>query len=124
MYLRSGGAEGGMRGENTVLLLTTTGRKSGKLSTVPLLFFPEGGELMVVASNYGREIVPDWYLNIQANPRVKIQIYLETFDATARTVTPEERPGLWQDLIEVSPFYGNYQANMQREIPLVMLKRD
>lgn len=113
-----------MRGENTVLLLTTIGRITGKPSTVPLLFFPEGGELLVVASNYGREIVPDWYRNIQANPRVKIQIYLELFDATARTAEGAERARLWEDLIEVAPFYGNYQANMQREIPLVMIKRN
>jgi deazaflavin-dependent oxidoreductase (nitroreductase family) len=122
-YRRTDGADGGTSGGHAVLLLTTTGRISGRRSTVPLNYFPAGDELLVVASSYGLEVAPDWYHNLAANPLVRVQVLADTFDAVARTAGPEERARLWQRLVEVAPFYGRYQAQMRREIPLVLLKR-
>ncbi len=68
--------------------------------------------------------MPDWYQNLTADPRVRVQIAAGEFAAIARTAKPEERPPLWADLIAKAPFYGAYQANLKRTIPLVILERD
>ena len=122
-YRRSNGAEDDTRGGHQVLLLTTTGRKSGRPFVVPLMYFPDGDRQLIVASNYGDERAPDWYRNLVAHPVVRVQIGAGEFDATARATDGEERSRLWKALIKQAPFYGRYQKNMQRQIPLVLLER-
>ena len=122
-YLASNGTKGGTRGGQPVLLLTTTGRVSGEPRMVPLMYFPVGDEMMLAASNYGRELVPDWYRNIEKNPNVRLRLGAEDVSATARIATGEERQRLFDHLVNEAAFYGGYQKMMQREIPLVLLKR-
>jgi deazaflavin-dependent oxidoreductase (nitroreductase family) len=76
-----------------------------------------------VASKGGAPEPPDWYLNLQQNPEVEVQIKGERFRAHARTATPEEKPAMWQHMVEVWPDYAEYQTKTDREIPVVVLDR-
>lgn len=122
-YRLSEGAEGGYVEGRPVLLLTTTGRRTGRLATVPLVFFPEGDQFNVVAANAGRERAPDWLLNLQTTPMVQVKVFTDEFTATARVATAEERASRWEELIAAAPFIGEYQRKMRREIALVVLIR-
>jgi deazaflavin-dependent oxidoreductase (nitroreductase family) len=107
-----------------LLLLTTTGARSGRRYTTPMMFVgQDDGRLMVIASNIGAPSHPDWYRNLAANPRVTVEVGAETFDATATTAAGEERARLWAGLIESHPFFADHQAKTSREIPLVLLER-
>jgi deazaflavin-dependent oxidoreductase (nitroreductase family) len=94
--------------------------------TAPLIYRPYGtGErYVVVASKGGAPDHPDWYLNLRADPKVRVQIEGDRFTATARDATPEERPELWGMMAEVWPDYDEYQKQTDREIPVVVLERD
>ena len=122
LYRLSGGAIGGRVGQERVLLLTTTGRKSGKSHTVPVSFFTSGGVPFVIASNAGLESHPAWYLNLSAQPQVQIQIGREHWAAIARTAGSEERERLLASVIAESPQRAERQPRT-RQIPLVILVR-
>jgi deazaflavin-dependent oxidoreductase (nitroreductase family) len=108
----------------TTLLLTTTGRRTGREHCTPLIYRRRGDDAyVVVASKAGAPAHPEWYLNLQANPRVKVQVLGDVFDAQARTATPEERRELWPYMVEVWPDYAEYQKKTEREIPVVILER-
>jgi len=123
-YRATGGEEGydWQRG-TTILLLTTRGRKSGEERTTPLIFRPHGDDFMVVASKGGTDAPPAWYLNLQAEPEVQVQVRGEVFTARARDATPEEQPELWRQMAEVWPDYDAYQEKTERRIPVVVLER-
>src|SRR5690625_2987558 len=104
-YLDTDGAEGHDWHGTTVLLLTTTGRRSGTSYTNPLIYREHGGDYLVVASKGGADAPPDWYRNLQANPEVTVQVKDERFPARARTATADERPQLWREMAEVWPAY-------------------
>jgi deazaflavin-dependent oxidoreductase (nitroreductase family) len=107
-----------------MLLLTTTGARTGRRHTAPMMFVRQGdGRLMVIASNIGAPSHPDWYRNLVAHPRVTVEVGAETFDATATTATGDERARLWVALLESHPFFAEHQAKTSREIPLVLLER-
>ncbi len=121
LYRLSGGKLGGtMRGAK-VLLLTATGRKSGKPHTTPLIYLRDGNDYAVVASKGGWPTHPLWYLNLQANPRAQMQVGRDVHPVTARTATPEERARLWPRLVEIYADYANYQSWSDRVIPVVIL---
>jgi len=123
-YQATDGAEGyEWRNGTTILLLGTKGRKSGREYTHPLIFREHDGAYLVVASKGGAPEPPAWYLNLQADPAVKVQIKGEVFDARARTATAEEKPQLWREMLEVWPPYEEYQQKTSREIPVVVLER-
>jgi deazaflavin-dependent oxidoreductase (nitroreductase family) len=123
-YQATDGEEGYIwRNGVTVLILTTTGRRTGKQRSTPLIFRQHGDDYLVVASRGGSDQPPDWYLNLQANPDVQVQIKGDKFAARARTATPEEKPQLWREMTEVWPDYDKYQIKTEREIPVVMLER-
>jgi deazaflavin-dependent oxidoreductase (nitroreductase family) len=103
------------------MLLTTVGRKSGALRTVPVLYLRDGGNVVVVASGVGKSRHPVWYLNLEANPGVKIEIGKEEREMTARCATEEERAVLWPRLIEMYRGFDGYQARTERDIPVVIL---
>ena len=105
-----------------VLLLTTVGRKSGKERVTPLVYQKEGDAYLVVASKGGSDAPPDWYLNLQAEPGVRVQVWGEKMPAQARTATAEEKPALWRKMTAVWPDYDNYQTKTDREIPVVVLE--
>jgi deazaflavin-dependent oxidoreductase (nitroreductase family) len=105
-----------------VLLLTTTGRKSGKERVTPLIYQKEGDTYLVVASKGGSDAPPDWYLNLQATPDVRVQVWGERMPARARSATAEEKPALWRKMAAVWPDYDNYQKQTDRQIPVVVLE--
>ena len=131
-YIATDGADGylwdaslgGGKGMIATLLLTTIGRKSGKTLTLPLIFGQSGAEYVVVASKGGAPAHPAWYLNLQANPEVKVQIKGDKFTARARTANPQERAGLWPKMVAIYGPYADYQTKTDREIPIVILKRN
>lgn len=105
-----------------VLLLTTTGRKSGKARTTPLLYVEDGGRYVIVASVGGAPKHPAWYLNLQADPSATIEVGGRSLAVRAETAEePEERARLWQALTQMYPTYDAYQARTSRIIPVVAL---
>jgi deazaflavin-dependent oxidoreductase (nitroreductase family) len=107
----------------TILLLTTTGRKSGEERTTPLIHRTDGERFVVIASKGGAPEHPDWYLNLTENPEIEIQVKGERFPVEATTAEGEERERLWKLLNEDWPDYDSYQQKTDREIPVVVLTR-
>ena len=130
-YLATNGADGylwdtGLGGEKGLvptLLLTTTGRKSGRLLTLPLIFGRSGPDYVVVASKGGSPAHPAWYLNLQANPDVQVQVKADKFAARARTADANERATLWPLMVDVYSRYADFVGRTDRQIPVVVLKR-
>jgi deazaflavin-dependent oxidoreductase (nitroreductase family) len=105
-----------------VLLLTTTGRRSGKARTTPLTFFREGADLVVIASNGGADRPPDWSLNLQDDPHAVVQIGSDELTVIARPASAEERARLWVRITATYPGYAEYQKKTARQIPVVILR--
>jgi len=114
---------GGGKGMIPTLLLTTVGRKSGRELTLPLIFGRSGEDYMIVASKGGAPEHPAWYLNLEANPKVKLQVKADKFTAQAHTANAKERAALWPKMVEIYGPYADYQKKTDREIPIVVLKR-
>jgi deazaflavin-dependent oxidoreductase (nitroreductase family) len=113
---------GGGEGMLTTLLLTTTGRKSGKQLMIPLIYRPtDSGGYCVIASKGGAPAHPAWFLNLEADPNVQIQVGNEKYQAVARIASGAEREQLWQLLVDYYAPYTDYQAATQRQIPVVVL---
>lgn len=123
-YQETGGEEGHEWRGTIVLLLTTTGRRSGEPRTTPLIYQPYGGDYLVVASKGGADDPPAWYLNLSENPEVEVQVKDERFRARARTATPDEKPGMWRTMVATWPAYEEYQEKTSRDIPVVVLERE
>ena len=123
-YRETGGAVGHVwkRGSK-ILLLTTTGRRTGEPSTVPLIYENDGDAYVIVASKGGADAHPGWYRNLAKEPRVEVQVLDEVFAATARTATGEERERLWRLAARQWPDYDVYRTRTDREIPVVVLER-
>jgi deazaflavin-dependent oxidoreductase (nitroreductase family) len=123
-YLQTDGAEGHDWQGATVLILTTTGRRSGEPRSTPLIYGKHGEDHVVVASKGGAEEHPAWYLNLVERPEVTVQVRGDRFKARARTATAEEKPELWRMMTERWPPYDEYQRKTSREIPVVVLERE
>ena len=121
LYRLTGGGIGGRVQSLPVLLLTTTGRKSGKQRTVPLGFLRDGSTYVIIASYGGLPRNPAWFLNLESEPSATIQVKKRQMQVTAETANSEKRRGLWARLIEVAPGYANYEKRTTREIPMVIL---
>jgi F420H(2)-dependent quinone reductase len=104
-----------------VLLLTTTGRRSGRPRTATLTYLRDGDDLVVIGSFGGSDLPPAWWLNLQRDPRASVQIGATTSKVTARAATTEEHERLWPLVTETNPGYGRYQKRTARPIPIVML---
>lgn len=104
-----------------ILLLTTTGRKSGQPRTNALIHGRDGSDYLVIASMGGAPTHPQWYLNLQADPAAEIQVKAERFQVTARTARDDQKPRLWQIMTGAWPNYDAYQTRTDRVIPLVVL---
>ena len=122
VYQVSGGIVGRRLVDNDMLLLTTTGRTSGRSHTVPLLYLGDEGRLVVIASFGGRPQHPEWYLNLVANPSVRVQTGATHRDMRARTATTEERFSWWPRVVAAYGDYAVYQGRTAREIPVVILE--
>ena len=124
-YLDSDGEDGHIWNGVPTLLLTTTGRRTGKSRTTPLIYGKVEGEekYVIVASRGGAKNHPSWYLNLVETPAVQLRVAADSFDAAARTASDEEKPALWSMMAEIWPAYNDYQAKTAREIPVVVLER-
>ena len=123
-YLETDGEVGyRWRNDAPILILTTTGRRSGEDRLRPLIFGEDDGRYVVVASQGGAPTHPDWYFNLDADPNVHVQIKGDRFAARARTAEGEERERLWRTMAEIWPPYDEYQRRTEREIPVVVLER-
>ena len=124
VYRLTGGKVGGKIGKMPVLLLTTTGRKSGRPRTQPLLRAPAGDGYAVIASKGGAAQHPLWYLNLKANPQAQVTVGRETRNVRARDAEGEERERLWRALADLYPGYNRYAQKTSRHIPVVVLEPD
>ncbi|MEH0933701.1 nitroreductase family deazaflavin-dependent oxidoreductase [Micromonospora psammae] len=123
-YVETGGAQGHeWRPGVFTLLLTTRGRKSGKLRRTALIYGRDGDAYLLVGSQGGAPQHPAWYLNLLAHPEVEVQVGAETFTARARTAGPEEKPRMWRTMSDIWPAYDEYQTKTDRELPVVVLER-
>ena len=121
-YVATDGAEGHDWQGTSILVLTTTGRKSGEPRTSALIYAKDGDDYLVIASMGGAPKHPQWYLNITANPEAEIQVKSERVRVTARTAASgAERDRLWKVMAGPWPNYDTYQARTDREIPVVVL---
>jgi len=119
-------AEGGKvttRSGNALLLLNTTGVKTGIARTNPLAYLPGDDCLYVFASKGGSPAHPDWYLNLVANPAVTVEVGTERYEATAETITGPERRRIYAKQVELHPNFGDYQDKTARVIPVVALRK-
>jgi len=120
-YIATDGKEGHDWQGTVTLLLTTTGRRSGEPRTTPLIYQPYGDDFLIVASKGGDDAHPAWYLNLQADPNVTVQVRGDRFAARARTATPQEKPDMWRVMAATWPQYDEYQRKTDRDIPVVVL---
>lgn len=107
-----------------MLLLTTTGARTGRPRTTPMMYIRDGEHLMVIASNAGARKTPDWYHNLLADPAVTVEIDGETYPATARVPRGAERDTLFAGVVDRYPFFGDHQAKAGRVLPVVVLVRN
>ena len=117
------GKSGGPMEGRPLLLLTTTGAKSGQLRTTPMMYIPDGDRLLVIASNAGAPVHPDWYRNLVAYPEVTVEVGNEIFEAIAIVTEGPERQRLWTRVVELYPFFADHQAKVTRQIPVIVLER-
>jgi 2-(1,2-epoxy-1,2-dihydrophenyl)acetyl-CoA isomerase len=122
-YVETDGAEGADYLGYRALLLTTVGRRSDVRRRTALYYGRDGDDYLLVASRGGDPNDPSWYLNLDANPEVEVQVGGEVFAARARTVEGAERVRLWQRMVETFPRYAEYQERTTRQIPVVVLRR-
>ena len=121
LYNVSGGRVGGKIGKLPVLLLTATGRKTGKQRTLPLGYIMDDSDYVITASAGGADKNPGWFFNIRSNPQATIQVKDKQIKVTAEIAGPEKKPELWARLVEVAPNFAGYQKRTSREIPMVIL---
>jgi deazaflavin-dependent oxidoreductase (nitroreductase family) len=118
------GKVGGPFENGNLLLLTTTGAKSGKSRVSPLAYFRVDGKLIIIGSFAGADFDPAWVHNLRANPGAHIEIGTEAYDVTTRELPPAERDELFEKVSAASPGFAEYQAKTSRVIPLFELQRN
>lgn len=122
-FRENDGVCGGPFEGNPMLLLTTRGARTGEARTTPLTYHLDGDRHVVMASAGGSPTHPAWFGNLSAHPEVVVEVGSERFDAAATSPTGEERERLFADMVAALPRFGDYQAQVERVIPLVVLSR-
>jgi deazaflavin-dependent oxidoreductase (nitroreductase family) len=122
-FRANGGKVGGQFEGAPLLLLTTTGAKSGRSTTSPVMYLPDGDRLVVIASYAGAPRNPAWYHNLVAHPRVTVEVGDESFAATARVIAGDERDALYARQAALYPGFREYEEKTSRVIPVVALER-
>ena len=117
------GVVGGPFDGATLLLLHTTGAKSGKERVSPLVYRTDGDHLVVFGSKGGAPTHPDWYRNLVANPKASVEVGTDRFDVVAHTAEGDERTRIWEQQKHDVPQFAEYEKNTDREIPVVVLER-
>lgn len=122
-FRANGGRSPSYGADRPLLLLTTTGRKTGNPYTTPVMYLRDGERLAVFATKGGAPTHPDWYRNLVANPTVTVEVGLETFEAKATPAEGAERDELYARQTKQYPQFGEYQERTTRQIPVVILER-
>ena len=122
-FRANGGKVGGPFEGSPIVLLTTTGAKSGQPRVSPLVYFDIDGRILIAGSMGGAPKAPAWVHNLRAHPSVHVEIGDEAYDATAKELPREERDALYPRVVEKAPQFGEYQAKTTRVIPLFELTR-
>jgi deazaflavin-dependent oxidoreductase (nitroreductase family) len=122
LYRWSGGRLGGRIGQAPVLLLTTTGRKSGQQRTAPVVYLADGERMIVIGSNAGNDRVPAWALNLKAKPGATVEVGRRKIAVKARIAEGEERAELWRKSNEQYAGFDDYEARTDRDIALFVLE--
>jgi deazaflavin-dependent oxidoreductase (nitroreductase family) len=117
------GLVGGMFDGMPLLLMHTTGAKSGQTRTIPVVYTKDGDNFVVIASKGGADTNPDWYHNLVAHPDVKIEVGTDTFDAHATEAKDSERERLYAQQADLYPQFNDYKSKTSRTIPVFVLKR-
>lgn len=118
-----GGKVGGPFEGAPLLLLTTTGARSGMARTTPVMYLPDGDRLIIFATKAGASTNPDWYYNLMAHPKATVEVGSETFEVMAVEVTGEERDRLYARQAALFPGFADYEAKTTRRIPVIALRR-
>ena len=121
LYRVSGGRIGGKMGKVSTLLLTTTGRKTGKQRTLPLMYIMDGPAYVITASAGGADKHPGWFFNIRSSQQATIQVKDTQIQVTTEIAGPEKKSELWARLVAVAPNFAGYQKRTSRDIPMVIL---
>ncbi len=116
-------APGGPLNGRPVVLLTTTGARTGQRHTTPMMSIFDEGRLIVIASNAGAPAHPSWYRNLVATPSVTVEVGTETYEAIAVVLEGSEREETWSRVVARFPFFAEHQAKITRQIPVIMLVR-
>lgn len=122
-YRENGGKVSGMFADTPLLLLTTTGAKSGKPRVSPLIYTTDGDRLAIIASNGGAPTNPDWYHNLVANPVATVEVGTEKFQVRANVAIPADRDRLYAKMVETWPDFAEYEKKITRKIPVFVLER-
>ena len=122
-FRSNGGKVGGQFDGARLLLLHTTGAKSGTERVNPLAYRTDGDHLVVFGSKAGAPTNPDWYHNLRANPKASVEVGDDHFDVTARVAEGEERERIWRDQKEEMPGFADYERLTSRPIPVIILQR-
>ncbi|QYC44955.1 Putative nitroreductase [Nonomuraea coxensis DSM 45129] len=115
------GRVGGMFEGSPLLLLTTTGARSGRQTTTPVMYLPDGDRYVIIASNAGADQHPAWYHNLRAHPVATVEVGTDTFQAKAVPVEGEERDQLYARMVAVAPGFAEYERKTSRRIPVLAL---
>lgn len=122
LYRETHGEQGYVWNGAPILLLTTTGRRSGEARTIPIIYTPYQNGYVIIASKGGSPTHPLWYLNVLEDAHVEVQVKAARFDAVARTAQSPEREQIWAEAIKTWPRYDEYQARTARLIPVMVLE--
>ncbi|WP_327291438.1 nitroreductase/quinone reductase family protein [Streptomyces sp. NBC_01198] len=123
-FRSNGGVVGGDFAGVPLLLLTTTGARSGELRTMPMTYLRDGSRLVVFAANGGRENHPGWYHNLLADPSCRVEVGTESYEATAAATDGADRERLWAEQLLVAPYFAGFEERAgKRRIPVVALTR-
>jgi deazaflavin-dependent oxidoreductase (nitroreductase family) len=122
-FRANGGKVGGMFEGRDLLLLHTTGAKTGRRRVNPVAYRRDGDRLAVFGTKGGADTHPDWYYNVRAHPDATVEVGSERFDVTARIAESEERDRIWADQKAEIPAFAEYEKKTERVIPVVVLER-
>jgi deazaflavin-dependent oxidoreductase (nitroreductase family) len=122
-FRANGGRVGGPFDGATLLLLTSTGAKSGQPRLAPLAYLTIDQKMIIIGSKAGADTNPDWVHNLRANPRAHVEVGTDAYDVVARELRPEERDEFFPKIVAAAPGFGDYQAKTSRVIPLFELQK-